>query len=256
MKKEELRHFWELLWGMTEKELRVRYKNTVFGLLWILVNPLLQMLVISYIFPFFITVPIPNYSYNLLIGLLVWNFFSFSMAKTTPSIVNERALITKTRFPYITIPLSIIASHLIHFFIALLVIIIPAAFNGLLVPWRSIYFLEATILLVMTTCGLGLLTSSLNVRYRDITFIVQALLIVWFYATPIIYTLSFIPKGAQWLWHMNPFTVVIFLFQFALIGATPIPTSIIITNTSLIIIITIIGFLTFAAHEKHFSDFV
>src|SRR3990167_5732195 len=102
------RHFFDLLIGMTEKELRARYKNTLFGFLWMFINPLLQMLVIGFIFRLFIKEPIENYFLYLLVGLLVWNFFSLSLTKTTPSIVNERSLIKKAKFPREVIPLSII----------------------------------------------------------------------------------------------------------------------------------------------------
>src|SRR3989344_1682486 len=112
MSKNELRHFWELLWSMTEKELQVRYKHTIFGFLWLIANPLLQMLIIGFIFPLFVKEPITHYSYYLFTGLLAWDFFFLSLSKATPSIVNERSLIKKSVFPRMVIPLSIILSNL------------------------------------------------------------------------------------------------------------------------------------------------
>src|SRR5258706_14767777 len=117
--KRDIHHFWELLWGLTEKELRARYKYTVFGFLWLVANPILQMLVIGFVFTFFMKEPVIHYYYFLFIGLLVWNFFSLSLTKATPSIVFERALIKKAAFPRVVIPLSIILSNLIHFLFAL-----------------------------------------------------------------------------------------------------------------------------------------
>src|SRR3989344_8713982 len=122
------RQFFDLLFGMTEKELRARYKNTFFGFLWIVVNPLLQMLVIGFIFRLFIKEPIQNYYLYLFAGLLVWNFFSISLTKATPSIVNERSLIKKAKFPREVIPLSIILSNLVHLILALLLLLIPTLF--------------------------------------------------------------------------------------------------------------------------------
>src|SRR3989304_7521187 len=110
--RDDIIHFWDLLWGMTEKELRARYKNTVFGFLWILVNPILQMLVIGFIFAFFLKEPIEHYYFYLFAGLLIWNFFSLSLSKATPSIVYERNLIKKAVFPRSVIPLSIIVSYI------------------------------------------------------------------------------------------------------------------------------------------------
>ena len=123
--KTNFKHFFNLLWGMTDKEFRVRYKNTLFGFLWIVINPLLQMFVIGFIFRFFIKDPIPNYFLYLLTGLLVWNFFSLSISKTTPLIVNERTLIKKAKFPKEVLPLSVILSNFIHLLIAFALLIIP-----------------------------------------------------------------------------------------------------------------------------------
>ena len=116
----ELRLFLDLLLGMTEKELRARYKYTALGFLWIFLNPLLQMIVIGFIFTFLIKSPLENYYPFLFIGLLVWNFFSISLTKATPSIVYERSLIKKSKFPRSVIPLSIVLSNFVHFVLGLL----------------------------------------------------------------------------------------------------------------------------------------
>lgn len=120
-------HFVELLLAMTEKELRARYKHTVFGFIWLVANPLLQMLIIGFVFPLFVKETVPHYNYYLFTGLLIWNFFSLSLNKTTPSIVNERGLIKKATFPRAVIPLSIILSNLIHYVAALTLFLIPLA---------------------------------------------------------------------------------------------------------------------------------
>src|SRR3972149_12176559 len=178
--KENTRHFLELLLGMTEKELRARYKNTFFGFLWIVVNPLLQMLVIGFIFRLFIKEPIENYYLYLFAGLLVWNFFSISLTKATPSIVSERSLIKKAKFPRAVIPLSIILSNLIHLLLAFLLLFIPVLILGTLAKyWILELFLGFTLIFIFTT-GMSLFTSALNVRFRDINFFVQAALILWF----------------------------------------------------------------------------
>ena len=116
--RENVHRFTELLVAMTEKELRARYKHTVFGFFWLVANPVLQMLVIGFVFTFFMKEPIKNYYFYLFTGLLVWNFFSLSLTKTTPSIVFERALTKKAVFPRAVIPLSIILSNLVHLILA------------------------------------------------------------------------------------------------------------------------------------------
>ena len=215
------RHFFDLLWGMTEKELKARYKHTVFGFLWVVVNPLLQMLVIGFIFRLFIKEPIYNYYYYLFSGLLVWNFFTLSLTKATPSIVYERSLIKKAKFPHSVIPLSIIIFNAINLVIAFGLLVVPTAAAKLITFGKlPIFFIGIALLLSFTT-GMSLLTSALNVRFRDVNFFVQALLIVWFYATPIVYSISVVPYDLMWLWRLNPMTSIVQLFQHVFAAASP-----------------------------------
>lgn len=253
---ENARHFFELLWGMTEKELRARYKYTVFGFLWIVLNPVLQMLVIGFIFTFFMKEPIEHYYFFLFTGLLIWNFFSLSLTKATPSIVYERSLIKKAKFPHATIPLSIVLSNLVHFVLAFALFLIPVFFLGTIAFARLPYILFGSILLLTFTVGLSLLTSALNVRFRDINFFVQAILIVWFYATPIIYSLSVMPRDLLWLWRFNPLTSTLQLFQHALLDA-PLPGPAMLTaNTLVTAIVMYLGISIFQRESKNFDDWI
>ena len=256
MTQSEIRHFWELLWGMTEKELRARYKNTVIGFMWIVANPLLQMLIIGFIFPLFIQQSIKNYNYYLFCGLLVWNFFSMSLSKATTSIVFERNLIKKAVFPHEVIPLSIIFSHGIHFLVAMVIFIILLLFSGTLTPFSFIYGLFGLVSLLMFLIGLSLLTSSLNVRYRDVNFFIQAVLIVWFYATPVVYSLTMIPERYHWIWRLNPLTAPLGWIQYALIGSLPPSIEIQAVNAAIIIVTAIAGVSTFHVMSSSFDDWL
>lgn len=252
----EARYFWDLLWGMTEKELRARYKHTVFGFLWLVANPLLQMLIIGFVFTFFMKHPVKDYYYYLFTGLLVWNFFSLSLTKATPSIIFERSLIKKAAFPRAVIPLSIILSNFIHFFLAFLLFLVPIFFLGTFNFLALPLLLAAILLLILFTCGLSLLTSAMNVRFRDINFFVQAILIVWMYATPIIYSLSQVPNDILWLWQFNPMTSVLQLFHHVLLGGPPPQLSLLISNITAIILITVIGVRVFQEESKIFDDWI
>lgn len=251
-----LHHFWELLWGMTEKELRARYKYTIFGFIWLVANPILQMLIIGFIFTFFMKESVEHYYYFLFIGLLVWNFFSLSLTKATPSIVNERSLIKKAYFPRAVIPLSIILSNFIHFVLAFLIFLIPVVFLGTLSFISIPYLLIAYCLLVIFTSGLSLFTCALNVRFRDVNFFVQALLMLWFYATPIVYSLSQMPPHLLWLWRFNPMTSILQLFQHALLDAPAPGPAMLASNVAVMVIITALGVLIFRDESKTFDDWV
>ena len=254
--KSDIRHFWELLFAMTEKELRARYKYTIFGFFWLVANPLLQMIIIYFVFSLFIKEPIPNYQYYLFIGLLVWNFFSLSLTKGTPCIVNERSLIKKAKFPRSVIPLSIIFSNLVHFSLALVLFIIPVLFLGTITLAKiPAIFFGLTLLLVFTV-GFALFTSALNVRFRDINFFVQALLIIWFYATPIVYSISVVPYKFMWLWRLNPMTSVVQLMQYGFLGASPPGIGMVAANATITIIVCTLGVLVFQKEGENFDDWV
>jgi ABC-type polysaccharide/polyol phosphate export permease len=249
-------HFIELLGEMTKKELQARYKNTIFGFFWLVANPLLQMCIIGFVFTFVMKEPIKYYNYYLFTGLLVWNFFSLSLSKTTPCIVFERSLIKKSVFPRSVIPLSIILSNLFHLFVAQILFVIPVAFLGTLTWWSIPTFLGGYILLVSFTVGLSLFTSALNVRFRDVNFFVQALLIIWFYATPIVYSFAAIPYKYIWLWRLNPMVSVIQLFQHAFISF-PLPGPAMLTaNIFTTVCICILGIYVFRKESKNFDDWI
>lgn len=248
--------FRELLWGMTERELRARYKNTIFGFIWLVANPILQMLIIGFVFPLFIKSTVQHYNFYLLTGLLAWNFFSFSLSKTTPSIVNERSLIKKAYFPREVIPVSMILSNLINYLAAFALFIIPVLFLNTLTPMSFIFFLIGLIMLLLFTIGLSLFTSALNVRFRDIHFLMQALLIIWFYATPIVYSLSQIPGNLLWLWRLNPLTSSIQFMQHALVGTALPGPGMIIVNTVIISVFLLGGILVFRSENKNFDDWL
>ena len=251
-----VQHFFELLFVMVEKELRARYKHTVFGFFWLILNPILQMFVIGFIFTFFMKEPIVHYYYYLFIGLLVWNFFSVSLTKTTPSIVFERSLIKKAAFPREIIPLSIILSNAVHFFAALFLYTIPVLCIGTMTPYSIIYITSGLILLFTFTIGIALCTTALNVRFRDINFFVQALLIIWFYATPIVYSLSVIPQNYIWLWRLNPLTSAVQLLQHGFVGSSLPDIYMLLSNAVATAGICIVGFAVFKKESKNFDDWV
>jgi ABC-2 type transport system permease protein len=256
MTNSETQRFIELLFEMTKKELKTRYKNTFLGFLWIIINPLMQMLVIGFIFRFFISEQIPNYYLYLLTGLLIWNFFSLSLSKATPSIVNERSLIKKAKFSREVIPLSIVLSNFIHLLISCFLLLVPAMYIGLLTITNFPRILIGGTLLLLFTTGLSLLTSALNVRFRDVTFIVQAVLIVWFYATPIVYSINVIPDSLIWIWRLNPLTSIVQIFQNAIISAPAPGPAMLLFNMLVILIVFIIGLRIFSKESKNFDDWV
>lgn len=261
-------NYWlDFLYAMTSKEIKARYKHAVFGFLWIFLNPLLQMAVMGFVFQFFIPVRVDNYFLFLFSGLLPWNLFSQSITKTTPAYFYERNLIKKAKFPRETVVLSIILSNVFHFLVALILLTLALLFDKVVIEdygflhllsylSRMLLLIPATFLLLIFTTGLSLFTSSLNVRFRDVNFIIQLLTMLWFYATPIVYSLKLLPEQLWPVFYLNPMTFIVELFHYALMGlAFTLPE---FTWVSLIMIIVIfyLGIQVFRKENRNFDDWL
>ena len=244
----------DFLWAMTEKEVKVRYKRAAIGFLWVVLNPVLQMLIVGFIFSFFIK--IPNYFLFLFTGLLPWTFFSSSLSKATPSIVYERYLLQKAKFPIEAIPVSIILSNFLHALVSFALL-----FSFLLVTDRLIFpqvilVIPSLIWLLAFTIGISLLTSALYVRFRDINFLVQTALALWFYGTPILYNLTLIPAGFRFLFALNPLTSIFELFHFSVLNQGVVDYQIAILNLLSSIIIIVFGIVIFRKQNRYFVDWL
>lgn len=267
----EKMHWLEFLLAMTEKEIKARYKHALLGFLWIFLNPLIQMAIIGFVFQFFIPVKVDNYFLFLFTGLLPWNFFAYSITKAVPSIVYERSLIQKAKFPRESIVLSIVLSNAFHFIVALMMLlcficfllaiqsslgipIIPSLELSDLLRWILLFPVLTWIILL--TCGASLLGSALNVRYRDVSFVVTAFVPLWFYATPVVYTLNLFPRNLQIVAYLNPMTGIIELFHFIILNI-PITylggTLISLTSTLLVIYL---GYFIFKKESPFFDDWI
>ena len=244
----------DLLMAMTEKEIKARYKGTLFGFLWLLLNPVLQMIVIGAVFKYVTKTPINNYFVFLFAGLLPWNFFSYSTVKNTPIITNERYLIKKAYFPRGILIFSLIFANLFHFIITTIIFIFILLWFGLL---QASFLLPLAILwLLLLTTGLSLFFAAWNVRFRDVNFIVQALIPLWFYATPVVYLLSFVPENLRLLFYANPMTGIIELFRSSLLGETVTMVTGLWLSVFTTIIIVILGVVSFTKESPYFDDWI
>lgn len=244
--------YFDLILAMTEKEIKARYKRAIFGFLWVILNPLLQMLIIGIIFSFFIK--IPDYFLFLFSGLLPWTFFSLSLAKATPSIVYERALLKKAKFSIESIPISIILANFFNLIISLgLLIVVLFAMDKILFP-QILLIIPAILWLLIFTIGLSLLTATLQVRFRDINFFISTLLLLWFYATPILYNVSLIPTSLHALFALNPLTSIIEIVHFSFLNQGIIGYQIILINLGISLVLVLAGIIVFIRERKFFVD--
>lgn len=251
------RHWFEFLVIMTEKEIKTRYKHVVLGFLWAILNPLLQMIVIGFVFRYFMPVNVDNYFTFLFCNLLIWNFFSSTLTKNTPMFLNERYLIKKAKFPRESIVISIALSNLFHLIISYCLLLIVMLVIGQINQLTWLFLLPfGLIWLTLLTIGLSLITSSLNIRFRDINFFVQAIVPIWFYATPVVYTLNLLPKFLQPILYLNPITPIIEFFQFIFFKTPIYSVSLSIISFLFTLIILFLGIFVFKKEEQNFDDWL
>lgn len=261
-------YWWDFVAAMTEKEIKTRYKQAFFGFLWIFLNPLLQMAIMGFVFQFFVPIDVDNYFLFLFSGLLPWNFFSSSFTKATPAFFYQRSIIKKARFPRESIVLSIVLSNFFHYLAALGVLIAfvfilslfpsqePINFFGQLFFLKFMILVLSSIILLVFTCFLSLFTASLQVKYRDVNFIVQAVSSIWFYVTPIVYTLNLIPQKLHFLFYLNPLTPIVQLFHYSLLNMPLEINSYYLISFVVIIFTIFLGLKIYQRENKDFDDWL
>ncbi len=226
----ELVQYRFLLRNLVARDLKVRYKNSVLGVLWSLLNPLLMMVVFSLVFSIFRGGGLRQYSVFFLVGLIPWNFFSSSLMTGTQSISGNAALIKKVYFPRELLPASAILSNLVNFLIALLVLLVFLYASGLPLSIHALWLPVILMTQLILTYGLALLCGALHVFYRDVVMILDVVLLAGFFLTPIFYPLelygsevviaglSFVP--AQVMRWLNPMASIVDAYRTVLWGTT------------------------------------
>jgi ABC-2 type transport system permease protein len=205
----------ELIWALALKELKVRYKRSVLGFMWALLNPALMMLVMTIVFSTIMRFAIPHYAIFLLSVLLPWTFFSQSLSYAVESIVGNGELIKKVSVPKLVFPVAAVVSNIINLLLSLipLALLVIGMRHPFYLTW--LYLPVPILALIIFTLGMTFFFAAVNVYYRDVAHILQVVLSAWFYFTPIIYALDFIPPNWQWLFKLNPIIYVINGFRLS-----------------------------------------
>ncbi len=252
----------ELLLFLVWRDVKVRYKQTALGVGWILLQPLLSVIVFTVIFGMLLNVPSGDVPYPVfaLAGLLPWQYFSSSMSRVGTSLVNSSQLITKVYFPRLIIPASGVLSTLVDFGIGFIVLLALLLFYRMPISPRIAWIVPFLLLAIITALAFGLWLAALNVRYRDINYLIPFLLQLWMYVTPVIYGSAIIPERYRFLLALNPMTVVVEGFRWAIIGKQSTDSVISIPLFAVSILITLVTFVSgliyFRKTERTFSDII
>jgi len=254
----ELWHYRDLLFFLAWRDISVRYKQTILGAAWAIIQPFFSMVVFSLFFGRLAKipsdgVPYPIFSYA---ALLPWQYFSQAMSSSSNSLVGSSNLLTKVYFPRLVIPLASVITPAIDFAIAFVVLLGMMAFYGIALTWNVLWLPAFLLLALITALGVGLWLSAMNVQYRDIRYAVPFLVQFWMFASPVTYPSSIVP--AQWraLYGLNPMAGVIEGFRWALLGTETGPGPLTAVSVAAALVLLVSGAFYFRRMERTFADVV
>lgn len=249
----------ELLWQMVGREVKSRYKQSILGYFWVILNPLAQMLVMSFAFSIIMRIPtnaagnIP-YSIFLFVALLPWTLFANSLSSASASLVNAGGLITKIYFPRTILVISTIVAKIVDFLFANIVLIVYMVIYQIPITWNILWIIPIFFIQQIFTLGLSLFFSAANLLYRDIQYLLAMILLLWMYVTPVIYSTDMVPAKYKFIFQLNPMAVIINAYrQVILGGGAPRYTSLLV-GLAVSLITLLVGFSYFKSREKIFAD--
>ncbi len=240
------------------REIRLRYKQTILGVSWVILQPILTTAIFTIVFGRLMNSPSENTSYELFAfaGLLPWNLFSHSLQRAGISMTRDVRLITRVFFPRIIIPVSNSASTLVDFMVSFVILVIlllayqiPISVNIFAVPL-------IVLLNLLLAIGVGLWFASLNVYYRDFTYALPFVIQTWMFASPLAYSSSIIPANWIWLYDLNPMVGVIDSFRWALFGSIDFPLDSLLYSLGVGLVIFLGGLIVFRRLERSFADVI
>jgi lipopolysaccharide transport system permease protein len=248
----------ELFYFLTKRDIKVRYKQTVLGGLWAIIQPFFTMVVFTLFFGRLAKVPTDGIPYPIFVyaGLLPWTYFANALTASGNSLVGSANLISKVYFPRLIIPASASLAGLLDFFIAMIVMGILMIYYHFIPGYGILLFPVLVGLTFLCAVGVGLWLSALNVQYRDIRYVIPFLIQLWMFVSPVIYPVSLVSEKYQWLLALNPMGGIIKAFRASLLGHMPIDWFLLSISSVMIILLFASGMYYFRRTEKIFADVV
>ena len=256
-----LREIWEyreLLYFLTWRDIKVRYKQTVLGVAWAVIQPLFMMIVFSIFFGRLAGIKSDGVPYPVftLCALLPWQLFAQALTESSNSLVANERLISKVYFPRLVVPVAAVLGGLVDFAIAFVMLLAMMAYYHI-IPHIAVLALPLFILLaVMTALGAGVWLSALNVQYRDVRYTLGFLVQFWLFVTPVAYPSSLVPEKWRILYGLNPMAGVVEGFRWALLGTARAPGAMLAVSSAVVVLVLVGGLYYFKRMEESFADVV
>jgi lipopolysaccharide transport system permease protein len=258
LKLHELWEYRELLYFLIWRDIKVRYKQTVLGVAWAIIQPFFTMVVFSIFFGRLAKIPsdgipYPIFSYT---ALVPWTFFAHGLSHASNSLVGSANLIKKIYFPRLAVPISSVSSGIVDFVLAFTVLLGMMFYYGIAPTINLLWTPLLLLLALVTSLGVGLWLSAMNVRFRDVRYVVPFLTQLWLFASPVAYPSSLLPEPWRTLYGLNPMVGVVEGFRWALLGTDTAPGPIIIVSALISLALLVGGAFYFRRLERTFADIV
>ncbi len=246
----------ELLYFFVWRDVKIRYKQTAIGVLWVVLQPVLNMLVFTLFFGRLAKLPSDGLPYPVFYfaALVPWSYFAYALQMTTNVVVDNQRLITKVYFPRLILPISSALSGLVDFSIGFVVLAIFTAAYGIRPTLAALWLPALLTLAVFTALGVGLWLSALNALYRDVKYIIPFLINFWMFASPVAYPSSLVPPRWRWLYGLNPMAGVIDGFRWAITGRGHAPSLVLLASSAVVALIVLGGLFFFNRMESAVAD--
>jgi lipopolysaccharide transport system permease protein len=258
LKLKELWHYRELLYFLSWRDIKVRYKQTVMGAAWAVLQPFFTMIVFSLFFGKLAKMPSDGVPYPLFAfaALVPWTFFASGLTQSSNSLVESATLLKKVYFPRLVIPISSVMSGAVDFVFAFIVLLVMMPIYGVLPTANVIWVPLLLVLALVTALGVGLWLSAINVKYRDVRHTIPFLTQFWMFATPIVYPSTLLSDSWRIVYALNPMVGVVEGFRWALLSTDTAPGPMILVSSLTAMIVLVGGAFYFRRMEKTFADLV
>jgi len=248
--------YFDLLHNLVGRAIKLRYKRSVLGFAWTMLNPLVTMAILTAVFSTAFATTVPSYPAFVIVGLLAWNLFALGSSQGLASIVDSGQLIRKVGVPKVIFPVAAVAANLLNFLLSLVPLLAIILVLRVRITWAVLWLPLGVLLITCFTTGIALLLATLNVFFRDVRYFYEAALLAWFYATPVFYPVAIAPPRVQALLRWNPMYVLVEVFRAPLYAGTAPGWGTLALATTESLLALALGWGIFRRYQARFIDYV
>lgn len=254
----ELWEYRDLLRALVARDVKVRYKQTIFGVAWALLQPLATMVVLSVFLGNLVRMPSEGVPYPVFVysGLICWLYFADALKRAGESLMLNSALVSKVYFPRLIAPLAGVCSPLIDFVIAFAMLLVLLIWYGIPLTWATLLAPLIVLPLALTAAAFGVWLAALNAEYRDVAVALPVLIQLWLFLSPVIYPVGLVPEPYRLLYGMNPIVGIINTFRWAVLGRGEAQFGLLAISTAVVLLVLLGGLLYFRKVERRFADWI